>query len=43
MAPAADVGERVVRITGRAKADGLLGGEEAVRLQLVAELDLIPG
>jgi hypothetical protein len=29
-------GQRVVRITGRAKVDGLLGAEEAVRLQLVA-------
>jgi hypothetical protein len=29
-------GDRVVRITGQAKVDGLLGGEEAVRLQLVA-------
>ena len=28
--------ERVVRVTGRAKIDGLLRGEEAVRLQLVA-------
>ena len=28
--------ERVVRVTGRAKIDGLLGAEEAVRLQLVA-------
>ena len=36
VAPAPDVGDRVVRITGRAKLDGLLAGEEAVRLQLVA-------
>jgi hypothetical protein len=36
IAPAPDVGERVVRLTGRVKIDGLLGGEEAVRLQLVA-------
>src|SRR4029453_17857794 len=36
VAPAPDVGDRVVRITGQAKLDGLLGGEEAVRLQLVA-------
>jgi site-specific DNA recombinase len=36
IAPAPEVGERVVRLTGRAKIDGLLGGEEAVRLQLVA-------
>jgi hypothetical protein len=36
VAPAPDVGDRVVRITGQAKVDGLLGGEEAVRLQLVA-------
>jgi site-specific DNA recombinase len=36
VAPAPDVGDRVVRITGRPKLDGLLGGEEAVRLQLVA-------
>ena len=36
VAPAPDVGERVVRVTGRAKIDGLLGAEEAVRLQLVA-------
>ena len=34
--PAPEVGERVVLITGRAKVDGLLGAEEAVRLQLVA-------
>ena len=34
--PAPEVGERVVLITGRAKIDGLLGAEEAVRLQLVA-------
>jgi site-specific DNA recombinase len=34
--PAPEVGPRVVRITGRGKIDGLLGGEEAVRLQLVA-------
>jgi len=36
MEPAPDLGERAVRMTGRAKVDGLLGGEEAVRLQLVA-------
>jgi len=36
VAPAPEAGERVVRITGHAKVDGLLGGEEAVRLQLVA-------
>ena len=36
VAPAPEAGERVVRITGRAKVDGLLGAEEAVRLQLVA-------
>ncbi len=36
IAPAPDVGERVVRLTGRGKLDGLLGGEEAGRLQLVA-------
>jgi len=36
VAPAPEAGERVVRVTGRAKIDGLLGGEEAVRLQLVA-------
>jgi site-specific DNA recombinase len=36
MEPAPDLGERAVRLTGRAKVDGLLGGEEAVRLQLVA-------
>jgi site-specific DNA recombinase len=34
--PAPEAGERVVHITGRAKVDGLLGSEEAVRLQLVA-------
>jgi site-specific DNA recombinase len=34
--PAPEAGNRVVRVTGRPKADGLLGGEEAVRLQLVA-------
>jgi hypothetical protein len=33
---APEAGDRVVRITGRAKIDGLLGAEEAVRLQLVA-------
>jgi len=36
MEPAPELGERAVRVTGRAKVDGLLGGEEAVRLQLVA-------
>ena len=36
VSPAPDLGDRVVRITGQAKVDGLLGGEEAVRLQLVA-------
>jgi hypothetical protein len=36
MAPAPEVGERVIRVTGRAKADGLLNAEEAVHLQLVA-------
>jgi len=36
VAPAPEAGERVVQITGRPKVDGLLGGEEAVRLQLVA-------
>jgi hypothetical protein len=36
MEPAADLGKRAVRVTGRPKVDGLLGGEEAVRLQLVA-------
>jgi site-specific DNA recombinase len=36
VAPAPDVGDRVVRVTGRPKIDGLLGAEEAVRLQLVA-------
>lgn len=36
MAPAPELGDRVVRVTGRAKIDGLLGSEEAVRLQLVA-------
>jgi len=36
IAPAPEVGERVVRVTGRPKIDGLLGSEEAVRLQLVA-------
>src|SRR5690349_8644043 len=34
--PATEMGDRVVRLTGRVNADGLLGGEEAVRLQLVA-------
>jgi hypothetical protein len=34
--PAPEAGERVVRVTGRPKVDGLLEGEEAVRLQLVA-------
>jgi hypothetical protein len=36
VAPTPAVGERVVRVTGHAKLDGLLGAEEAVRLQLVA-------
>ena len=36
VAPAPEVGQRVVRVTGRTKIDGLLGAEEAVRLQLVA-------
>jgi hypothetical protein len=36
VAPGSDPGKRAVRITGRLKPDGLLGGEEAVRLQLVA-------
>ncbi len=36
IAPAPEAGDRVVRTTGRAKIDGLLGAEEAVRLQLVA-------
>jgi DNA invertase Pin-like site-specific DNA recombinase len=36
MEPAPEFGQRAVRLTGRAKVDGLLGGEEAVRLQLVA-------
>ena len=31
MEPAPELGERAVRMTGRAKVDGLLGGEEAVR------------
>jgi site-specific DNA recombinase len=34
--PASDIGQRVIRVTGRGKLDGLLEGEEAVRLQLVA-------
>lgn len=36
LTPAPEVGARVIRITGRAKIDGLLEGQEAVRLQLVA-------
>jgi len=36
IAPSPEAGQRVVRITGRAKIDGLLEAEEAVRLQLVA-------
>jgi len=36
IAPAPEMGERVIQVTGRAKVDGLLRGEEAVRLQLVA-------
>jgi site-specific DNA recombinase len=36
IAPAPEAGDRAVRIVGRAKIDGLLGAEEAVRLQLVA-------
>jgi hypothetical protein len=36
VAPGSNPGKRAVRITGRLKPDGLLGGEEAVRLQLVA-------
>ena len=42
MAPAPELGERAVRMTGRAKVDGLLGGEEAVRLQLVAGVGFEP-
>ena len=42
VAPAPEAGERVVRLTGRAKIDGLLGGEEAVRLQLVAGVGFEP-
>jgi hypothetical protein len=33
--PDGEVSQRAVRITRRAKIDGLLGAEEAVRLQLV--------
>jgi hypothetical protein len=36
IAPAPEAGDRAVRIAGRAKIGGLLGPEEAVRLQLVA-------
>src|SRR5262249_31803156 len=36
MVPAPEFGPRAVRVTGQPKVDGLLGGEEAVRLQLVA-------
>jgi hypothetical protein len=36
LTPAPEVGERVIRVTGRGKIDGLLGDQEAVRLQLVA-------
>jgi site-specific DNA recombinase len=36
VAPASDLGKRVVRVTGRVKPHSLLGTEEAVRLQLVA-------
>ena len=36
IAPAPEAGKKVVQVTGRAKLDGLLGSEEAVRLQLVA-------
>ncbi len=40
--PAPEVGERVVRVTGRGKLDGLLGSEEAVRLRLVAGVGFEP-
>jgi hypothetical protein len=36
MVPVPKLGKRAVRVTGQPKVDGLLGGEEAVRLQLVA-------
>jgi hypothetical protein len=36
MAPAPEAGGNVVRLTGRAKIDGPLGSEEAVRYDLVA-------
>src|SRR5262245_32110898 len=36
MEPAADLGDRAIRVSGTPKVDGLLGSEEAVRLQLVA-------
>jgi site-specific DNA recombinase len=36
LTPAPEIGERVIRVTGRGKIDGLLGDQEAVRLQLVA-------
>ncbi len=42
IAPAPEAGDRVVRITGRAKIAGLLGAEEAVRLQLVAAAGFEP-
>jgi len=42
MVPAPEPGERAVRVTGQPKVDGLLGGEEAVRLQLVAGVGFEP-
>jgi hypothetical protein len=40
LTPAPEAGQRVIRVTGRAKLDGLLGSQEAVRLQLVGGADL---
>jgi hypothetical protein len=40
IAPAPDVGERVVRLTGRVKIDGLLGGEGPCAYNWLRGLDL---
>ncbi len=42
MGPAPELGPRAVRVSGQPKVDGLLGGEEAVRLQLVAGVGFEP-
>jgi hypothetical protein len=42
IAPTPEMDERVVQVTGRARIDGLLDAEEAVRLQLVAGVGFEP-